>query len=216
MRRILSQRETFAYRLAADNPYMSSDNPQKKKEDYFGLDIPGMEKANLDTPAGGGGSADRYNQQAAEEESGPAGTSGRMQKMTITPGGGGRGGGGGSNSSGSSGYQGNGQSGRDGLNPGAMAFYDQLAKDYPGASMGGFNPVVDQPWDEHATGDALDFMTSDLAQGNAVRDRALENGAKHVIWQQKLWYPGGRSEAMENRGSPTENHYDHVHINMGH
>ena len=114
----------------------------------------------------------------------------------------------------SSGYQGNGKSGRDGLNPGAQSFYDQLAKEFPGASMGGYNPVVDQPWDEHGTGDAFDFMTSDINQGNALKDRALANGAKHVIWQQKLWYPGGGSEAMENRGSPTENHYDHVHFNI--
>ena len=114
----------------------------------------------------------------------------------------------------SSSYQGNGKSGRDGLNPGAQSFYDQLAKDHPGASMGGYNPVVDQSWDEHASGDAFDFMTSDLAQGNAIRDQALANGAKHVIWQQKTWYPGGGFDAMNDRGSPTENHYDHVHINM--
>lgn len=101
-----------------------------------------------------------------------------------------------------------------GLNPAAQSFYDQLAADHPGVELGGYNPVVDQPWDEHATGDAIDFMTSDLEQGNAIRDRALANGAKHVIWQQKLWYPGGGVEDMEDRGSPTENHYDHVHINL--
>lgn len=120
------------------------------------------------------------------------------QVRSVSPGGGGSGG---SPSSG-------------GLNPAAQAFYDQLAADYPGVELGGYNPVVDQPWDEHATGDAIDFMTTDLEQGNAIRDRALANGAKHVIWQQKLWYPGGGVEDMEDRGSPTENHYDHVHINL--
>ena len=123
-------------------------------------------------------------------------------------------GGGGSGASG--GYQGSGKSGRDGLNPGALSLYDQLAKDFPGASMGGYNPVVDQPWDEHASGDAFDFMTGDVEQGNAIRDRALATpGAKHVIWQQKMWYPGGGSSPMDDRGSPTENHMDHVHVNMG-
>jgi len=117
---------------------------------------------------------------------------------------------------GAGGYQGSGQSGRDGLNPGAMSAYDEFAKEFPGLSMGGFNPVVDQPWDEHATGDAFDIMTSELEQGNSIRDRALKNpNVKHVIWQQHLYRPDGSSYKMDDRFNPTENHMDHVHINMG-
>jgi hypothetical protein len=205
MRRILSQRETFAYRLAADNPYSASDNPQKKKEDYFGLDIPGMEKANLDTPAGGGGSADRYNQQAAEEESGPAGTSGRMQKMTITPGGGGRGGGGGSNSSG--GGTGGTPDAR-GLLDNNRGLYDTLINNNPGANIGTYR--VDD-FHEHDHG-ALDFMTSDPAQAARVRQDAFAAGAPYVLWQQQQWNADGSRSPMENRGDPTQNHFDHVHI----
>lgn len=114
----------------------------------------------------------------------------------------------------SGGYQGNGKSGRDGLNPAVRDFYDQVAKEHPDLSLGGYNPTVDQSWDEHHTGDAMDIMVSDLERGNTLKDRALGSGAKHVIWQQKLWYPGGGSEAMPDRGSPTENHFDHVHINI--
>ena len=113
------------------------------------------------------------------------------------------------------GYQGSGKSGRDGLNPAVRDFYDQIAKDHPDLSLGGYNPTVDQSWDEHQTGDAMDVMVSDLERGNSIRDLALQNpNTKHVIWQQKMWYPGGSSSAMDDRGSPTENHFDHVHINM--
>ena len=207
MRAIRRQRETFCYRIAAED---------EKKKKPFDLNSPFDTKQNLNAqPAGW--NPDKFNNVA--EPTGP-----RVEKMEVTQGMGrpGQSGSGsaGSNTArpggGSGGYQGNGKSGRDGLNPAAMKAYDEFAKEFPGLSMGGFNPVVDQPWDEHATGDAFDIMTSDLAQGNAIRDRALQNpNAKHVIWQQQLWYPGGGSEMMDNRFSPTENHMDHVHINLG-
>jgi hypothetical protein len=34
-----------------------------------------------------------------------------------------------------------------------------------------------------------------------------------VIWEQRIWQPSsGQWVAMNDRGSVTENHYDHVHI----
>lgn len=107
------------------------------------------------------------------------------------------------------------QPGNSGLNPAAAQMRSNLLKQYPGTSIGGYSGTVDQPWDEHQTGDAIDFMTTDLAQAAAVRDQAFANGAKHVIWDQKMWYPDGSTEDMPDRGNPTENHKDHVHINMG-
>ncbi|MBE5500469.1 phage tail protein [Mycobacteroides abscessus] len=76
------------------------------------------------------------------------------------------------------------------------------------------------PYPEHPSGRAMDVMVgSDKAKGDAVKDFAVDNASaidlKWAIWQQKLWYPGGRSEKMGDRGSPTQNHMDHVHIFSG-
>ena len=37
---------------------------------------------------------------------------------------------------------------------------------------------------------------------------------KYVIWRQRYWEPGGSWEPMEDRGSPTANHMDHVHVTV--
>ncbi|SDM11158.1 hypothetical protein SAMN05421874_13926 [Nonomuraea maritima] len=79
---------------------------------------------------------------------------------------------------------------------------------------------------EHPLGRACDFMMSaggSLPTGahNALGDRiaawALQNkdklGVKYVIWKQRI-NMGSGWRAMEDRGSITENHYDHVHISM--
>ncbi|WP_078313703.1 phage tail protein [Mycobacteroides chelonae] len=84
-------------------------------------------------------------------------------------------------------------------------------------NIGGWRPQ--DKYGEHSTGRALDVMTSDKTKGDAVKDFAVDNASaidlKWAIWQQKLWYPGGRSEKMDDRGSPTQNHMDHVHIFSG-
>ncbi|MGH3725663.1 MAG: phage tail protein [Mycobacterium sp.] len=86
-------------------------------------------------------------------------------------------------------------------------------------NIGGYRPA--DKYGEHSTGRALDVMTSDKAKGDAVKDFAVDNASaidlKWAIWQQKLWYPGGRSEKMATRanGDPTQNHMDHVHIFSG-
>jgi DNA-binding cell septation regulator SpoVG len=53
--------------------------------------------------------------------------------------------------------------------------------------------------------------------GNAIAQYAIDNasrlGVKYVIWEQRIWQPSsGQWVAMNDRGSVTENHYDHVHI----
>ena len=41
-----------------------------------------------------------------------------------------------------------------------------------------------------------------------------ELGVEYIIWQQRmLSSPGGSWTQMENRGSATANHMDHVHVN---
>ncbi|WP_250214456.1 hypothetical protein [Acrocarpospora catenulata] len=79
---------------------------------------------------------------------------------------------------------------------------------------------------EHPLGRACDFMMSsggtmpsaaNVALGNALADWALKNrtklGVKYVIWRQRINHGSGW-RFMSNRGSITQNHYDHVHISM--
>lgn len=35
----------------------------------------------------------------------------------------------------------------------------------------------------------------------------------YFIWRQQNWRPGRGWKPMADRGSPTQNHYDHVHVN---
>ncbi|TQM32182.1 hypothetical protein FB390_3860 [Nocardia bhagyanarayanae] len=70
---------------------------------------------------------------------------------------------------------------------------------------------------DHGAGLALDLMTSDAAHGDAIAEFVLANrqrlGVKYVIWRQR-YNDGNGWSYMENRGSPTANHYDHVHVSF--
>ncbi len=70
---------------------------------------------------------------------------------------------------------------------------------------------------DHPLGYALDFMCS-VQQGDALSDFAYSESSrlrvKYIIWRQRIRYPGGSWRAMANRGSPTANHEDHVHISF--
>jgi hypothetical protein len=69
---------------------------------------------------------------------------------------------------------------------------------------------------EHPLGLALDFMV-DTAKGNALADYVLANrkafGVTYVIWRQR-YNDGSGWDPMEDRGSITANHYDHVHVSF--
>lgn len=69
---------------------------------------------------------------------------------------------------------------------------------------------------EHPLGLALDFMV-DTATGNALADYVLANrkafGVTYVIWRQR-YNDGSGFSPMEDRGSPTANHMDHVHVSF--
>ena len=75
---------------------------------------------------------------------------------------------------------------------------------------------------DHYTGNALDFMIhGDTNKGQELANYAKANakalGVKYIIWQQHIWSPQRDSEGwrmMPDRGSPTENHMDHVHISF--
>ncbi|UAW08266.1 tape measure protein [Gordonia phage Whitney] len=69
---------------------------------------------------------------------------------------------------------------------------------------------------EHPSGRALDVMVPDMKTGDEVNAWTHANAKKfpieHTIWKQR-WRPQGNinGQPMEDRGSPTQNHMDHVH-----
>ncbi|MGN9787266.1 coiled-coil domain-containing protein [Nonomuraea sp. ZG12] len=79
---------------------------------------------------------------------------------------------------------------------------------------------------EHPLGRACDFMMSTggslpsavhNALGDSIAEWTVDNrdklGVKYVIWKQRINHGSGWS-TMSDRGSVTENHYDHVHVSM--
>lgn len=73
-------------------------------------------------------------------------------------------------------------------------------------------------FNEHSSGEAADVMIpgSNKTLGDSIKDFALANaaayGVQYCLWQQRQWNPDGTSSPMSDRGSPTQNHMDHVHI----
>ena len=69
---------------------------------------------------------------------------------------------------------------------------------------------------DHPDGLALDFVvdraTGDRLAACAIRNRAAL-GVSYVIWRQRI-DTGSGFRAMEDRGSPTANHFDHVHVSF--
>lgn len=91
-------------------------------------------------------------------------------------------------------------------------------------TVGGYRPSARDP-DGHPAGLAADFMVPLTAageqQGTALaeyaRAHAIELGIDYVIWRQQIWSRTRVDEgwrAMKDRGSPTQNHQDHVHISV--
>lgn len=82
---------------------------------------------------------------------------------------------------------------------------------------------------EHPLGLASDFMVAPYSEaGKEISEWAMENadrlGIKYIIWGQRIWNPsrdGGPKpweqwRRMSDRGSVTENHWDHPHISFNH
>ena len=73
---------------------------------------------------------------------------------------------------------------------------------------------------DHGQGLAVDFMTyDDRAKGDAIAEYSInhmdENDINYVIWEQQIYGDWNRKwEPMEDRGSVTANHYDHVHVSF--
>ena len=84
----------------------------------------------------------------------------------------------------------------------------------------GVSTVLTRPGHSPTQELAADFMVyTDSARGDAVAQYVLDNagrfGVEYVIWQQRIFIVGGSGwQAMEDRGSPTANHMDHVHVSF--
>jgi hypothetical protein len=106
-----------------------------------------------------------------------------------------------------------------GLSTNADFVYKALCFHFPQiTTYGGLRPGDPQ---DHGTGNALDAMVyGDSATGDAVLAFLLEHieefDLKYVIWSQRIYgsWNGWSAEWMPDRGSGTQNHYDHVHISV--
>lgn len=102
-----------------------------------------------------------------------------------------------------------------GLTSATVATYRAVCAAFPGLTYGGVRPG--DPG-EHGTGRALDIMVRG-ATGDQVAAYLQQNAARlgvdNVIWKQRIWFagdPASRWKSMEDRGSATANHFDHVHV----
>jgi hypothetical protein len=105
-----------------------------------------------------------------------------------------------------------------GLAANAVAVHRAVCAAFPSiTSYGGVRPGDSG---EHGTGNALDVMISGDAGWEVaeyVRANAGDLGVSEVIYAQKIWTVERGSEgwrSMEDRGSTTANHYDHVHVSV--
>lgn len=110
-----------------------------------------------------------------------------------------------------------------GLQPQTAAFKEEVASAYGITSFSGYRPG--DPGD-HGKGLAIDFMvpeSSDLGDQVAqyAIDHMADRGISYVIWKQKfyapvsnIYGPANTWNPMPDRGSVTENHYDHVHVSF--
>jgi len=79
---------------------------------------------------------------------------------------------------------------------------------------------------DHGKGLAIDFMVPvSSALGDQIAEYAVQNmasrGINYIIWKQRFYAPYDSKygpaymwNPMPDRGSVTENHYDHVHVSM--
>lgn len=113
------------------------------------------------------------------------------------------------------------------VQPQTAAVANTLGAQFGIITVGGWRDPATEVYDPqgHPAGLALDFMTNDIPDGTTVGDRladhitthATDLGVSYVIWRQRIWSPDRAAEGwrpMADRGSPTQNHMDHVHLSL--
>ena len=110
-----------------------------------------------------------------------------------------------------------------GLQPQTAAFKEEIANLFGIISFSGYRPGDSG---DHGKGLAIDFMVPvSSALGDQIAEYAVQNmasrGINYIIWKQRFYAPYDSKygpaytwNQMPDRGSVTENHYDHVHVSM--
>ena len=110
-----------------------------------------------------------------------------------------------------------------GLQPQTAAFKEEVANLFGITSFSGYRPGDSG---DHGKGLAIDFMVPvSSALGDQIADYAIQNmasrGISYIIWKKRFYArfdskygPAYTWNPMPDRGSVTENHYDHVHVSM--
>ena len=111
----------------------------------------------------------------------------------------------------------------EGLQPQTAALKEEIAAKYGITEFSLYRPGDSG---DHGKGLAADFIVGDNTElGNQVAadvtSNMTERGISYVIWQQQFYAPfesvygpANTWNQMPDRGSVTENHYDHVHVSM--
>jgi len=111
----------------------------------------------------------------------------------------------------------------EGLRPQTAALKEEIAAKYGITEFSLYRPGDSG---DHGKGLAADFIVGNNTElGNQVAADVTSNmtgrGISYVIWQQKfyapfdsIYGPANTWNEMPDRGSVTENHYDHVHVSM--
>ena len=105
-----------------------------------------------------------------------------------------------------------------GLGSNAVAVHRAVCAAFPSVSAyGGLRPGDSG---EHGLGLALDIMVTG-STGDQIAEFVRANssalGVSEVLWAQQIWTVERSSEGwrpLEDRGSVTANHYDHVHVTV--
>ena len=110
-----------------------------------------------------------------------------------------------------------------GLQPQTAAFKEEIANLFGITSFSGYRPGDSG---DHGKGLAIDFMVPESSElGDKIAEYAIQNmasrGISYIIWKQRFYAPfdskygpANTWNQMPDRGSVTENHYDHVHVSM--
>jgi cell wall-associated NlpC family hydrolase len=117
--------------------------------------------------------------------------------------------------------------GADRLTPRTRYLKEKVTEVFGVTSIGGWRPYdPNRDYSDHPHGKAIDIMLvpmgpSMTALGDQISIWAQVNagvlGIKYIIWRQRSWKPERADQGwrpMEDRGSPTQNHFDHVHISL--
>lgn len=110
-----------------------------------------------------------------------------------------------------------------GLQPQTAAFKEEISNLFGITSFSGYRPGDSG---DHGKGLAIDFMVPERSElGDKIAEYAIQNmasrGISYIIWKQRFYAPfdskygpANTWNPMPDRGSVTENHYDHVHVSM--